>query len=492
MKGKIALALCILVFLGVFSALPVTFAFTPPPGWNSYVEVALTETAGVDRVEEPVDVQFAPAFGTCQNESEIRVIAPDGVTEIPSQVYDVVTSGGYITSCRVVFLASCPALSSVTYYIIYNNPSATPPVYDGLRLNTIEEGDTYNVTALVDSVEKNYTRIWWKSSAELYSDGELICWSGGLPGGLSNQINWASFWDGLRWNGTGNEVGVVWGWNKTLSVLNSGPLFVDFNYTEAGGTPQFLADPWLFDYNVTTTSIIRIYYQPNLNPLVRFHKTFTIKTNLANYTIGGGAYLDFRLADSTSLHPIYKFFTWKNTTGHVNTIEVNRMRAHSADIWTPGSPVGWWKFSGPHVESADLPEANIGYVPTYTNTTILGVNYGLTAEESVFQDDNKCGQWFEGSFNGVYGDTFEIEAYIVVSKEDGDVDFNGIVNILDILVQAVAFGTEPGDQKWDARADVDGNGIINILDILKVAVNFGNEYMTMEDRVSQLRNPINS
>ncbi len=54
----------------------------------------------------------------------------------------------------------------------------------------------------------------------------------------------------------------------------------------------------------------------------------------------------------------------------------------------------------------------------------------------------------------------------------------------------MAFGTKPGDEKWDPRADVDGNAIVNILDILKIAVNFGNVYVTMETRALLLRNPL--
>ncbi len=56
---------------------------------------------------------------------------------------------------------------------------------------------------------------------------------------------------------------------------------------------------------------------------------------------------------------------------------------------------------------------------------------------------------------------------------EGDINYDGVVNILDILIIAVAFGTEPGDPKWDPRADLDKNNIINILDVLKVAVHFG-------------------
>jgi len=61
-----------------------------------------------------------------------------------------------------------------------------------------------------------------------------------------------------------------------------------------------------------------------------------------------------------------------------------------------------------------------------------------------------------------------------------DADCNQAVNILDILVAAVAFGSNDekfgnpiADPNFDARADMDGNGLINILDILAMAVDFG-------------------
>jgi hypothetical protein len=54
-----------------------------------------------------------------------------------------------------------------------------------------------------------------------------------------------------------------------------------------------------------------------------------------------------------------------------------------------------------------------------------------------------------------------------------DVDNNGVVNILDMLAVAVAFGGQPGDSNWDAIADLDQNVIINVLDILVVAIHFG-------------------
>ena len=477
--GKIALALCTLVFLGMFSALPVTFAFTPPTGWNSYEEITLTETVGVDRVDEPVDVLFEPAFGECSNVSEIRVIGPDEVTEVPSQVYDVVTDSGYITSCRVVFLADCPASSSVKYYIIYNNPGVEAPIYDGLRLYQVTANIFVNITQSgVEDIP--YVHNYWNSCIALYSNGKRVCWPGGPSGQEFFPITIGSMWSDY------DETG-WFGANKSISVVNNGPVFVDLNYTEAGAS-----DFWglVWDYNVTTTSMIRIYYQPNLNPLLRFHKTFKIKTNLANYTIRTPLYMDFKLANSTS-KLIYKYFNWNNITGHVNTVTTETMPfPGSQKIWSPTSPVGWWSFHGPRSDSSDWPAANIGYIPTNCNGTISGADYGLRLSELTQDDDSHCSQWFTGDFNGVYGDIFETTGYIVTSHIPGDVNFDWIVDIVDIVIVALAFGSKPGDDNWNPHADVAPEfNLIDIVDIVSVAIHFGEEE-SMEEKAAQLRNPL--
>ena len=478
-KAKTALALCVLIFAGVFSVLPVTFAFTPPTGWDSFVEVTLTETVGVARVNEPVDVFFEPTFGECSSVNEIRVIAPNQVTEVPSQVYDMVTDSGYITSCRVVFLANCPASSSVTYYIIYNNPGGEAPTYYGLRLYQLTDNIFVNVTQSgVDDIP--YFHNYWNSCIALYSNGKRVCWPGGPPGQEFFPITIGSMW--ADYNGTG-----WFGANKSISVVNDGPVFVDLNYTEAGAS-DFWGYAW--DYNVTTTSKIRIYYQPNLNPLVRFHKTFSIKTNLANYTVETPLYMDFKLANSTS-KLIYKYFSWKNTTGHVNKVQTETMPYPGPrNIWSPTNPVGWWSFSEPRSDSADWPAANIGYIPTQCNGTISGADYGLRFSELTQDDDSHCSQWFKGTFNGVYGDTFETAGYIVTSGNPGDVNLDWIVDIVDIVIIALAFGSTPIDPNWNPHADIAAEyGLIDIVDIVLAAIHFGEED-SMQDMALELRNPL--
>jgi hypothetical protein len=57
-----------------------------------------------------------------------------------------------------------------------------------------------------------------------------------------------------------------------------------------------------------------------------------------------------------------------------------------------------------------------------------------------------------------------------------DVNYDGIVNIIDIAAVAKAFESEYGppiDPRWNFRADIDNNRVVNILDIGTVAKNFG-------------------
>jgi parallel beta-helix repeat protein len=51
----------------------------------------------------------------------------------------------------------------------------------------------------------------------------------------------------------------------------------------------------------------------------------------------------------------------------------------------------------------------------------------------------------------------------------GDVNRDGIVNILDINLVAPAFGTDPTHPRWNYKADLNRDGIVNIIDLAIVA-----------------------
>jgi parallel beta-helix repeat protein len=55
----------------------------------------------------------------------------------------------------------------------------------------------------------------------------------------------------------------------------------------------------------------------------------------------------------------------------------------------------------------------------------------------------------------------------------GDTNYDGNVNVLDLIVVANAFGSRPGESKWNPRADVKEDGLINVLDLITIAGKLG-------------------
>ena len=69
-------------------------------------------------------------------------------------------------------------------------------------------------------------------------------------------------------------------------------------------------------------------------------------------------------------------------------------------------------------------------------------------------------------------DNMFVDGVVQVTKQ-GDVNGDGNVNVLDLIVVAGALGTKPGDLKWKPNADVKEDNIINVLDLILVATKLG-------------------
>jgi len=75
---------------------------------------------------------------------------------------------------------------------------------------------------------------------------------------------------------------------------------------------------------------------------------------------------------------------------------------------------------------------------------------------------------------GVYLDiTQSLRMWYLIFALLGDLNYDRIVNILDVIVLAVSFGSEPDDPNWNPDADLNNDGIINIFDAILIAGNFG-------------------
>jgi hypothetical protein len=122
--------------------------------WKSYKSVVISETGGISRTKEAVEVLLAFYPDEAQQLiRDIRVVAVDpathALTEVPSQVYDIQEylnednmapdMNGAPTrkvplwlptlSARVAFLADVPARSSRVFLVFYNNPNAMEKIY---------------------------------------------------------------------------------------------------------------------------------------------------------------------------------------------------------------------------------------------------------------------------------------------------------------------------------------------------------------------------
>jgi hypothetical protein len=55
----------------------------------------------------------------------------------------------------------------------------------------------------------------------------------------------------------------------------------------------------------------------------------------------------------------------------------------------------------------------------------------------------------------------------------GDINKDGKANLQDLATLAKAYGTKPGDAKWNPAADINGDGKVNLMDLAILAKNYG-------------------
>ena len=159
---KIALVMSCFIFCSM--TVSAETSATWDPAWKSGIKIVVQETAGIDRVKEPVEceIQFVHRLSgkdvrdvSADVKREIRVIHTESGTrllEIPSQVYDV--RHGKINDqkdprevsvrVQVVFYADVPAYSTERYTVWYGNPQAKLPEYPS-ELNVTGKDVRYTV-----------------------------------------------------------------------------------------------------------------------------------------------------------------------------------------------------------------------------------------------------------------------------------------------------------------------------------------------------------
>ena len=114
--------------------------------------------------------------------------------------------------------------------------------------------------------------------------------------------------------------------------------------------------------------------------------------------------------------------------------------------WQPENASGWLKFSW------SCPNSSIASGQVVTITQALQVASDIPQGFSGF------------SFNIVYEGT----KYFL-----GDIDRDGTVNLGDLETLAKAYGSHPGDPRWNPDADLNKDGVVDLGDLYLLIKNFG-------------------
>jgi hypothetical protein len=64
----------------------------------------------------------------------------------------------------------------------------------------------------------------------------------------------------------------------------------------------------------------------------------------------------------------------------------------------------------------------------------------------------------------------------IVVTIPGDIDGNFKVQLQDLVILAMAYGSKPGDSNWNPNADIDGNNVVGLSDLVILAQHYGQHY----------------
>lgn len=100
----------------------------------------------------------------------------------------------------------------------------------------------------------------------------------------------------------------------------------------------------------------------------------------------------------------------------------------------------------------------------FTASGLIGPYYHTFVTKGLHWLD--CHTYEEGTII----DEYIFPIYVTIAE---DVNYDYVVDIFDIVILGLAFGSSPGDANWDSRGDLVKDFVIDIFDIVKIALNFG-------------------
>jgi metal-sulfur cluster biosynthetic enzyme len=161
-------------------------------GWPWCKVLALQETAGLDRVGEPINIAIAfPEADTTDLRREVRVACVDStgrLRQLVSQVYGEVCEHSE-RHCRLVFAVDMAPNSSATILVFYGNELAELPHYS---TDLSVQGEGWGLDIENDHYVANLSRQMGQMERLTYKrDHGLTLFAGGEGHGEPPNIDWA-------------------------------------------------------------------------------------------------------------------------------------------------------------------------------------------------------------------------------------------------------------------------------------------------------------
>jgi len=146
-------------------------------------------------------------------------------------------------------------------------------------------------------------------------------------------------------------------------------------------------------------------------------------------------------------------------------------------------------YGGPEFYPVPNQNANYSVIATWNetgNAAIISFTYGLGRvlligpHPEIEEDSIRDGSSFADQFDDQGSDwpfmKCAMKWVLDLNETDtltGDLNKDGIVDILDIAIIAKAFWAHEEDERWNSDADLNGDAVVNIIDISLAAKEFG-------------------
>ena len=178
---------------------------------------------------------------------------------------------------------------------------------------------------------------------------------------------------------------------------------------------------------------------------------------------------DFWGIPKPSTYPIYTFWgSYDAILGLEETLEKATSWPIKADTLIPlleqtdrTGAMGKFKYTGPNGIYHDM----------FCAPDVLAATWESYRVRSLIP------QWQEGELRTYwpqdqpYSRRYRIPPWMY--ELETDLTYNGVVDIADVMIPAIAFGAYPGLPEWNIEADFTADGLVDIADVIKVAIHFG-------------------